>query len=121
MSLRSVARDRPTMPVMARPGLRNAVVFCTFAALLAVLLRSLRSAPLPSSSTPNGGSAPSTTMAPASKNGDVAAATVAPTAEPAAVADPLPGLGPVDAPVAEEEPVVTATGTNLVEWVEATD
>src|SRR4029077_1092940 len=79
MSLQSVARDGPTMPVMARPGLRNAVVFSTFAALLALLLRSLRSAPLPSSSIPNGGSAPSTTMAPATESSTVALAPVADT------------------------------------------
>jgi large subunit ribosomal protein L17 len=132
------------MPVMARPGLRNAVVFSTFAALLALILRSLRSAPLPSSATATGGTAPSTTMAPASADSAVArpdavrddrgspgpaatqtdAAAPTPSApttpEPVPVADTLPGIGGVDPLIAEGEPEVAA-GAELPDWIAATD
>jgi len=109
---------------MARPGLRNVVVFSAFAALLALLLRTLRSTPLPSSSIPTGGSAPSTTLSPASAHGDAITA-VGPSAEPSSaepppVADALPGLGGVDPLIAEGEPEAAATSTNLPDWIAAT-
>ena len=135
------------MPVMARPGLRNAVVFSTLAALVALILRSLRSAPLPSSSTSTDGSPPSTNMVAASGDGHVALTTVRPPADradpvpsppvapqtddgvptaaeastlaPPPVADTLPGIGGVDPLIAEGEPEVAVTSTDHPDWIVA--
>ena len=98
------------MRAMPRPGVRNALVFSVLASLVALLLRSLRSAPLPASSTPAGGSAPSTTLAPATTEGDAAA----PSVEPTPVAEPLPGI---DKPEPPTDPLIAETGPEVAPGV----
>jgi hypothetical protein len=95
---------------MARSGLRNAVALSVLAALIALVLRSLRSAPLPTAAVPAGGSAPSTT------------GTGAPAVEPAPVATPLPGIDGPDPLVVDGVPGTgAAAADDAADWVEVGD
>ena len=101
---------------MARSGVRNAIVITVFATIVGLLLRALRSTPLPTATTPAGGSAPSTTMAPATTD----AAPRPASGEPTPLAEPLPGIGGADPLIAEGEPAAAATaGDGPPDWVEA--